>query len=355
MLQHTSVRVEYEPLVAAYWHSLTTVLRGFQAAPGFEFLETWVPDDDPTASILNIIQLAKEHGLTRITIAIDAATQRAVRLPQLTVAVSEFGAMQTRANDHWLDLQVVFGAAGQLAIHPDYRAQLLAVLQNCAHERPLQETPDVVTVRVSEDGVSLMAAVRPDGIVHAMVYEGAASEVQRGLLEAVCQYGEGKPLQECSDHAVIHVEHRLRDRTQPPPAPGIVIPQNADPAFGLPLRLVRGLFAEWCHRTGQTVRENFYDPAPAASWLALTGEEQSARVQAAIEQHPMGRGMRVVQFEGVQRVVVRITETLDSLTQQRHLMRMEAHLQERLEPTLQLYLEPRVDQNVLRQGKGARL
>lgn len=86
-----AVTLDYEQLVAAYWQSLTTVLRGFQAAPGFEFLETWVPDDDHTMSVLGIIGAANDAGLMGLRITVGSEVLRTLDLPGLTERAGQVG------------------------------------------------------------------------------------------------------------------------------------------------------------------------------------------------------------------------------------------------------------------------
>lgn len=237
-------------------------------------------------------------------------------------------------------------------IHPAFQQRLLALLPSCAHEGELSHESDSILLRVSESGATLTARVAPSGDVRHLAYRGTLSDAQRGLLELVCRYGEGKPIQECSDHAVIHVLAGLRDPASPPPVAGIVLPENAGPAFALPLRLIRALFADWRRVSRAAVAENVYDQPSSPSWRGLTTEERAARIQHALEGHELGQAMAVVRLESLQRVVVKFLSPPDSLAQQRWLMRAEAHLKETVEPTLQVYLEPKLDQNRLRQGKG---
>ena len=147
----------------------------------------------------------------------------------------------------------------------------------------------------------------------------------------------------------------LRDPTAPLPVAGIVLPENADPAFALPLRLIRALFAEWRRVSGAAVAENFYDQPSSPSWRVLTTEERAARIQRALEDHELGQAMAVVRLESLQRVVVRFLTPLDTAAQQQRLIGVEGYLKETVEPTLQVYLEPKLDQNRLRQGKGVTL
>lgn len=64
--------LNYEELSADFNQKLVTQLRGHGA--GSEYLETWVPDEDPVMSILNMVESAQSAGLASMTIRFAATT-----------------------------------------------------------------------------------------------------------------------------------------------------------------------------------------------------------------------------------------------------------------------------------------
>jgi hypothetical protein len=204
-------------------------------------------------------------------------------------------------------------------------------------------------VQAEEDGVTLSALVdSTSSVVRKAVYCGAVSSVQRGLLQTLCGILENKPLQECSDHALVRLEFALRDRSAPRPVAGIVQPENADPAFALPQRLVRALAATFRANTGRAVAANrFVPPAPDA-WQKLTDAERGVALQAMIDVHPAGAGVHVHQVEGGHRAVVSFEIELDSAGKQGRLAQLETWLKDEIDNSFQLLLEARKDQNTLR-------
>lgn len=81
--------IDYESLVLSYSDSLTTVLRGFR--PALSFLETWVPDEDPARSVLNLVEVAQAAGLSRVTLFIGPDTTRKLDLSRLMQIVGVLG------------------------------------------------------------------------------------------------------------------------------------------------------------------------------------------------------------------------------------------------------------------------
>lgn len=236
-----------------------------------------------------------------------------------------------------------------LAIRPIYWDRLRKALDSHAHCGSLNPEAGCEIVQAAVDGVTLSALVDvTSSVVRKAVYGGQPSLVQRGLLHMLCGILENKPMQECSDHAVLRLEFALRDHTAPRPVPGIVQAANADPAFALPHCLVRALAAAFCEKTGHVAAANRFVPSAPDSWQKLTDAERGAALQAMIDGHPVGAGVHVNQVEGSHRAVVAFEIELDSAGQQGRLAQLESWLKDEIDNSFQLLLEARRDQNTLR-------
>lgn len=347
----------YEALVSAYATSLTTVLRGFKSAEAFEFLETWVPDDDPGRSIFGIIEAAKDAGLPSLVIGVTQETLQGLDVARLSEQTGRIGQLHVERNGPGADLKVSFQRQPPTVdIHPAYRERLRPWLERCAHQGALAPDAGRVLAQASADGVTLAVLADPaTHVVERAAYQGTVTRVQRGLLEILCEGLVGHPVLEGSDHAAIRLEYALRDPAQPPPVPGVVTPQNADPVFALPLQLIRAAFAEYRRITGYQDTRNMYDRATSPAWRALAPAQRAARLQEAISRHPDGGGVRVLRLDGLERVVLVFSEPADPEEKPRRLLRLEAHLKAAIEPALHIYLEPKWDENRPRQTKGVKL
>lgn len=81
--------IDYEILVDSYENRLLSQLRGHGV--DLDFLELWVPDDDPVASILNMAEAAEASGETAIAIRVNAETMPHDRLDEVRTALSRLG------------------------------------------------------------------------------------------------------------------------------------------------------------------------------------------------------------------------------------------------------------------------
>jgi len=237
----------------------------------------------------------------------------------------------------------------RLAIHPAYHAAVRRLRSHIAHEAGLEPGAGQQLVTATRDGVLLHALVSPaTRIVRRAAFQGAGSAVQRVLMECLCAIMEGKPLQECADHATIFVERCLRDPNAIPPVPGVVTPENADPAFALPQSLVRELLGQ-CHPpTGDRSTENFYDRPVGASWAAFSTHQRSEAVERVLRNQNMSSHVAVLGIDGLKRVIVSFTTESSSGERQTLLARLEAELHRTVEPTLQVVAQAKADTNVLR-------
>lgn len=350
-------RVRYEALVAAYQSSLTTVLRGFRSTEEFEFLDTWVHDDDPVNSLLNIVEAAQDAGLNAVSIAIGHATLQGLDLSRVCSRARQFGMVTTAQRPEGLELTVSFPTRLPPAgIHPAYAKSLQDLLPLRAHEGLLQPESGVILAQAVDGETTLAVAIDPTShrVVRA-AYRGAAHPVARALLEGLCRLLEGRPVQENSDHAVLRLERQLRDRAAAPPVPGIVTPDNADPALAALQRLVREVMASYRRQTASASSVNGYDEPAAADWRVLSPDQRLERVRDVVARHAEGAGVEVVRLEGDQRIVVQSIGSGEPLTLPHRLLAIEAALRDTVERTLQVYLQPRIDENRPRIAKGVRV
>jgi hypothetical protein len=380
------ITIDYEKLVADYVQSLTTVLRGFSSGAGHAFLDMWVYDEDDTKSILGILEEARDAGVPAITLLLGAATLKKLDTTKLKELAARFGSVGAEQRGSALEFCVSFDKAksrigvhagtklrfgaraarskAELAavptrtqydigtINPLYAEALKRMAQSHAAEAVLGEEAGLVLAQAAHNGVTLMALIEPTRhIVKKAAYQGAATEMQRGLLESLCRLMVGKPVLECGDHAVVFLEFELRDHSKPRPVPGIVTPENSDAMFALPTALARGVVADYRKKTGFRRIENTYDQPISNAWRVLSQEERARQIQRELEQSPLGDGLHLERLETPKRVVVGFREDIGSADKQERLLKLEDHLKRVLEPTLQLYVEPKPDANKIRRLK----
>lgn len=96
--------LNYEPLMADFNRKLVTQLRGHAADN--EFLETWVPDEDPVKSILNMVEAALSGGLDRMQIRFAATTMTDRQRADLLAAVSTIASARLSPREGGFELAV---------------------------------------------------------------------------------------------------------------------------------------------------------------------------------------------------------------------------------------------------------
>jgi hypothetical protein len=381
--------VDYDQVTAGYESGLNTQLRGFRG--GARFLEHWVHDPDPVKSIVNMIEAAGTAGLPDVTVVLGPGTQAAVDMARLDKLAAELGQVAKEERTGGLALTVRFtrAAAGtpglgaeardrarrareardrRLAavartaapparhegLHPTYRtavARILAAPQ--AHEGTVAASPGLARLEAGRDGWVLSALVDPaTHRVREARHRGARAETG-ALLDALCATMVGKPLLECADHAVLRVEHALRDRTRPRPVAGVVTPESVEPAFAPLTAAVRDLLAEYRRSSGYAETDNRFDPEPGAAWKALGSEARVARVQAALDALAPAHGLAAgdvacARLDRSTRVTVLLRVERPAAQKAALLMALERGLKDAVEPALHLYQEEMHDKNKIR-------
>jgi len=91
-----STILDYEMLVASYEDRLLNQLRGHGV--DLEFLELWVPDEDPVASILNMAEAAEAAGESELSVRIATALLAEDKAGALETALGEIGQVEIRSD-----------------------------------------------------------------------------------------------------------------------------------------------------------------------------------------------------------------------------------------------------------------
>lgn len=220
--------------------------------------------------------------------------------------------------------------------------------------KPLSTGNPTVAIEAAAGGVSLSAAIdaREHRIV-GMAGSAPAGSDEAALLAGLAQVSIGRGIQDASEHAAIRLENLLRDPAVPRAVPGIVQPENADPAFRLPLSLIRRIYADYRKRTGYKPEWNYEDDLPSGEWMSIGQEERVRRILAAIPEACPETGVRrdqirIVGIDLDTKVLLALPAGVDPKTQQKYVTRAEAEVKSHVDPRLELYLEYAHDRNTKR-------
>lgn len=358
--------LDYERLVEDYNASLFATLRHHRSAGA---LEIWVPDDDPARSILNMVEAAEIAGVGDIAVRIGPATL--ARLDERTLADSaaRYGSFSMTREGEGAVISVTqiggekagrdAAASGDgdwfAAVGAPYRESVRNAAGRIAHEGEPQIPHGATRHAASLEGVSLVIAVDPRHVIVAAGHTGASARPDRAALDVLCGILVGLPVQEASDHAALRLERSLRAEGQRP-VPGIVLPENADPAFVRPACLVRDVAAAYAAFSGYAPGRNTYTARPSSEWLSLPRDDKMRRLGEAIDGATESLGLRpddvtVMDIEHHVRVTLAFAEDVDVAIKPRSVMALERTLRGSLEPALQLFSIELKDANKLRRLK----
>lgn len=87
--------LSYEELVRAFEEALVTKLRGHGAEA--DYLEMWVPDEDPVKSLLNMVEAAEAYGRDEIAVEVAAETLTDRQADELLAILRDMGAARITA------------------------------------------------------------------------------------------------------------------------------------------------------------------------------------------------------------------------------------------------------------------
>jgi hypothetical protein len=234
-------------------------------------------------------------------------------------------------------------------IHPAYKVRVELLGADARHEGSLAPAAGLILLCVVREGITLEALIREaTHQVVAAAFRGVMAAQQRGLMEGLCRVMEGRPIQDCADHAVIAVERAVRDPAHAAPVRGLLTPENADPSFVLVQSLVRDLRAQYARETGFVSTVNFFDAQPSEAWRRLSDDQRMEKLHEAIGTGGWGERLRLLGIQDRKRVVVGFADDVGSGEQQQVLIQLEELLRREVEPTLQLLMQAKSDTNVVR-------
>jgi len=353
--------LEYEELVQAFENSLLHQLRGHNAAVAY--LESWVPDEDPVRSMLNMLEAVEDAGQTSYCISFARETLGERRLADLTECAEEFGLASLTDSDGRVVLRVTqIGLGRQFRrVHPAYRATLRARISAMKHaiDGPTANSADAEVVVAEADDFRVVALV--DRQTHQIVmaqHSGPDEALARIVLDYLCDVLVGTTVQEAADHAGHHLMTRLAGGDLARPVAGIALPQNADPVFARPNVLARQLLTRYRAQTGYTDTENMFVSAPSDRWLAQDRVTKKAEIRAALERigAELGYASDALRLARIEtnlhrqdvRVVIEFSPDVQTDAKPDMVRALERRLKREVEPLLELYCEEIKDKNRIR-------
>jgi hypothetical protein len=346
--------LDYEALVEEYNKNLFLVLRGHRSA---EYLDTWVPDENPLKGVLNMLEAAELTGTPEIAIRLGQATLRTLDLAALEAAAARIGSVSIEPGDEVI-LRVTGIAAPSIAapravIATPYQAAIAAAAVAPKHGGELGADAHGDVFETTVDGVTLTIRLHAGPYIAEAAHRGAESLATIAVLDTFCAELPGMTVQEAAEHGVVRLEYRMRANARQRPVPGIVLPRNADVMFDLPARLIRSLAAVYREKTGKVFGENNFTRRVDQAWLRLTDEEKIVKLNAVLGEHIVSLGLldddvQVIAVEQQVRLTIAFRDTVAVQKKPRFIRDFEHVLHETLEPSLQVFMSEVKDANVLR-------
>jgi len=376
--------IDYDKTAAEYEASLVTKLRGHGAG---SFLEHWVPDPDPVLGIFNMIEAAWTAGRDEFDLTVSRATLSGDALRKLREIAEPIAELKMEEAPQRYDFMIrrvarVNGSrvAPRIAEAPraaararavsttaravtwDIHASLAGALEaetaEFRHEGSLAPVAGLICVEVaSADGKVALAGDERNGLKQAR-HASIKSAVRRRVLELMCRSVEGRTVQDASDHAAIYAVHALLRCSGHRPADGILLPASAGLEVTAALRMLREACRAYEKKSGKRDTANFFETPPGAAWQGTNAKDKLRLAVEATDQFCAAEGLTANTIKAVRaekdihgheiRVIVQVGEKLAAGAVPLILRRLEHFLKSKLDPVLQVYLEPWKDRNVLR-------
>jgi len=374
--------LDYDQLFTDYTTTLGTKLRGHGATQ--DYLELWVPDEDVVKSLIAMVDATLTAGRRSLALWLKPGLLTDESIARLRAQAASAGRLDIRARDggHEVifdDLRTaaaIDAAATQAPaidkerlgvadrsrpsypLHPDLAAGAARLTAGFDHEGEAPPVPaETRTTTVFDGAAHLTLAVQGDNLtVIAARHRDASSPELRAVLEIMCRESEGRPLADVAEHTVVRTIAALRQAAGGKrPVAGIMLAANAGTAVVAGHALVRRAAAQLLP-ADQGI--NFFETAPSSRWQAQDPAMRLAACGTAIGRILGDLGLSGDSVEPIAierdllghdvRLLVRFGQAVEVARQAPLIRTLERRLKAEVEPKLQLYLEPRKDNNQLR-------
>ncbi len=341
------MQLNYQDLVVGYYDNLNNNLRNFKGGPGF--LETWVHDEDHNRSLLEIFDLAREHGVDSLKITLSSDVTTELNLDWLRRSASAYGALDLDGQELTFNVGGTAETSDAFSgISAHYVDAIKKRAENIRCEGKLEGEKGLKTFSAKADGGELNVAVDAEGVIREARHQGY-DQPTKAVMDAFCEMVQGRSVQEGSDHAGIRLEWNLRDHTLPRKVKGLLTPENADPMFGMAEKMIRGIYMDYIKTTGEKPKRNFWrDPVPA-EWLELAYEDQVKKAQSkfieGLKMLGLQENVLVVKILNHTRFVLSYVQDQTKPNFGYHMIKLEKWLREQFNFEVELQLESIEDRN----------
>ncbi|MGE4132081.1 MAG: hypothetical protein AB7F86_10625 [Bdellovibrionales bacterium] len=339
--------LKYQELVEGYYDNLNNNLRNFKGGPGF--LETWVHDEDHNRSLLEILDLAHENGISDLKVDLPKDVASEVNLDWLRRNAIAFGSVDlTGTLLTYSNKKASYSLDELTDISAPYSDAVSRQLTQVRHEGDLENTK-LQTFSAADGSGTLAVAIDDKGIVREAKHKGFKG-ARRGVMDAQCLVLEGRSALEGAEHSGIRLEAILRDPKRPLPVKGLMTPEIADPIFALPQRLVREIYKQYreANKIDANKRNFWRDPSPA-TWLELAFEDKLKQAQKVMVEACQAFGLQtdvtVTDIKNDTRFVLSYTQDKTKPNFGYAMIKLERWLRPKLGFEVELLLESIEDRN----------
>jgi hypothetical protein len=355
--------LDHDRLAEEFFSGLLTQLRNHGTEQ--DCLETWVPDENPVKSVLNMVEAVAMAGRNAVGVALESSRLAPEQVTELTNLLERLGYVEVNAGYDRL-LVTVKGLQDEPRLKT-LPVSLRRLMRPHVHSPAYQgDLPDCGAETISrtikdpeDESIQLSLCFEPAGVrtILAARHSGAVDPILRGALDALCEVIERRPLQEAYEHGALRALYAVKEPDLEAPVAGIVLPANVHPAFEQAKRLIRLLLSSYLNNPAMQVGDNVYEPQPSVTWLDLSDTQRLSTVSAVVDNllADLGETAGTLQVCGVENNLlhqpVRVMVAFASAPRSAPaalLRALEGQLQRKIEPTLQILHQALQDNSKIR-------
>ncbi len=349
--------INYEKMVEDYNATLLTKLRSHGSE--LDYLEMWVPDEDPVKCILNMVEAADAYGSQELNICVKNDTLNDKQLTDLVQEIEKIANLELdkEKDKSILNIFLQKDDTHELLknIHPSFHQGIMEIADQLEHYGELKIFDDEEEYVASEGNVTLKISVK-NGSICKVSFQGDMDMVQKVVLEMFCRIIEEMPVQEAADHGALKTLYKLHNRQQERPVSGIFMVENAGEVFKMPESLIRKINKEYRAKNSITDMSNFWVPHLSKDWLKLSEAGKIDRLQPILdgfidENNLESSDIEIASVTKEIRLTVYFSENILPENKSILLLNLELKMRESTGKQLEIYMQEEQDANKLRRIK----
>ena len=379
------IYINFDKIKENYWNNLNNKLRGFVADVNLSFLDLWVPDENETKCILDIILYAKEGDIDCIEFELNKELYKSLTSFFKLISNSIVNKISDKnlividlkkiTKDNIDDLNIYFKSkkitskvlkvkksnifkrnnVNKIDLLSIYEKSLYLYINKSPKLLSEKYNQNCLVIDFSIDRVNFKIHIEKTSFKMINFYYesfGGIDNNIKSIMNIISILFYDIHLQEIKDHGLIYLENFTRDKLKEHPIKGIISYDNCELSFfNFADKIITNLYSQFEKESNYVYTENFHYMDVNPLWKNKINSERMEIIKDLIKNI---KKYDIINVEGqldVKRTIVSFKEDISIRKKQSKLLDFESYLKNNVDKRLEVFQQMKQDKNKLRDGR----